>query len=349
LGRHRHRLVAGSVTAALVLALSVGPVSADSIGSTQARADQLAAQIAAGAAQIRLLNVRYFQATDRAAGTSAELARTKADLAHIQQHVDASRAVLRAQAVSAYVGGRSRSGTAGDWATGATGAVTDVVVRGEYLKLAFGDAADALDQLRANAQRLRTSEADVRKSQEAAQAAADQVMNARQAALAEARRQQAVFDQVTGQLDALVAAQQAALHQAQAAAARAQQAAAARVSQPPQGLPVNGGLVTTIIVVTSPKPPPAAPPSGPPAPGPPPAGGVWLALRQCESSDDYAANTGNGFFGAYQFSQSTWTGLGYPGRPDLEPPAMQDQAAQRLQAESGWGQWPVCAAALGLI
>ena len=41
-------------------------------------------------------------------------------------------------------------------------------------------------------------------------------------------------------------------------------------------------------------------------------------------------------------------GLGYPGRPDLEPPAMQDQAAMRLQAESGWGQWPACSAALGL-
>jgi hypothetical protein len=75
---------------------------------------------------------------------------------------------------------------------------------------------------------------------------------------------------------------------------------------------------------------------------------VWLQLRQCESSDNYAENTGNGFFGAYQFSQATWTGLGYPGRPDQEPPAMQDEAAMRLQAEAGWGQWPACSAALGL-
>jgi hypothetical protein len=95
--------------------------------------------------------------------------------------------------------------------------------------------------------------------------------------------------------------------------------------------------------VTGPAPPPPTPTASPA-----PSGGVWLALRECESSDDYQANTGNGFYGAYQFSQATWTGLGYPGRPDLEPPAMQDQAAQRLQAESGWGQWPACAAALGL-
>ncbi len=74
----------------------------------------------------------------------------------------------------------------------------------------------------------------------------------------------------------------------------------------------------------------------------------WLALRTCESSDNYQENTGNGYFGAYQFSQATWSGLGYPGRPDQEPPSMQDQAAATLQAESGWGAWPSCSAALGL-
>jgi hypothetical protein len=78
------------------------------------------------------------------------------------------------------------------------------------------------------------------------------------------------------------------------------------------------------------------------------AGGVWAALRQCESGGNYQENTGNGFYGAYQFTASTWTGLGYPGRPDQEPPAMQDQGAQKLQARSGWGQWPACSRKLGL-
>jgi hypothetical protein len=78
------------------------------------------------------------------------------------------------------------------------------------------------------------------------------------------------------------------------------------------------------------------------------AGGVWAALRQCESGGNYQENTGNGFYGAYQFSASTWTSLGYPGRPDQEPPAMQDAAAQKLQSRSGWGQWPACSRKLGL-
>jgi hypothetical protein len=77
-------------------------------------------------------------------------------------------------------------------------------------------------------------------------------------------------------------------------------------------------------------------------------GGVWLELRECESGDNYQANTGNGYYGAYQFSAATWSGLGYPGRADLEPYWVQDEAAQRLQATGGWGQWPACSAALGL-
>jgi hypothetical protein len=75
---------------------------------------------------------------------------------------------------------------------------------------------------------------------------------------------------------------------------------------------------------------------------------IYSSIRQCESGGNYSTNTGNGYYGAYQFSQPTWTGLGYPGRPDQESPAMQDKAAMQLQAQSGWGQWPACAAALGL-
>ena len=77
-------------------------------------------------------------------------------------------------------------------------------------------------------------------------------------------------------------------------------------------------------------------------------GGVWLDLRLCESGDNYAEDTGNGFYGAYQFALSTWWGLGYGGLPSDAAPAVQDQAAERLQAEAGWGQWPACSADLGL-
>ena len=83
-------------------------------------------------------------------------------------------------------------------------------------------------------------------------------------------------------------------------------------------------------------------------PAPVATGDVWAELRDCESGGNYAEDTGNGFYGAYQFAPGTWTALGYPGLPNEAPPAVQDAAAQELQSRSGWGQWPGCSAKLGL-
>ena len=75
---------------------------------------------------------------------------------------------------------------------------------------------------------------------------------------------------------------------------------------------------------------------------------AFAKLRHCESGNRYSLNTGNGYYGAYQFSLSTWKRLGYPGYPHEASPSMQDEAARALQAKSGWGQWPACARKLGL-
>lgn len=54
----------------------------------------------------------------------------------------------------------------------------------------------------------------------------------------------------------------------------------------------------------------------------------WLyKLRMCESGGNYAINTGNGFYGAYQFTIDTWNSLGTAyDRADLAPADVQDQA-----------------------
>jgi Transglycosylase-like domain len=75
---------------------------------------------------------------------------------------------------------------------------------------------------------------------------------------------------------------------------------------------------------------------------------VWAALRKCESNGNYAINTGNGYYGAYQFAASTWRKLGYSGLPHEASPAIQDEAARKLQASAGWGPWPACTRKLGL-
>jgi len=74
----------------------------------------------------------------------------------------------------------------------------------------------------------------------------------------------------------------------------------------------------------------------------------FARLRQCESGGNYSINTGNGFYGAYQFDKRTWQGLGYSGLPSEAPPAVQDEAAYRLYNSRGWSPWPACSKKLGL-
>ena len=75
---------------------------------------------------------------------------------------------------------------------------------------------------------------------------------------------------------------------------------------------------------------------------------VWAKLRRCEAGGDYRRNSGNGYYGAYQFAAATWRSLGYPGLPHQAPPEVQDEAAQKLQRRSGWGQWPACSRRIGV-
>lgn len=72
------------------------------------------------------------------------------------------------------------------------------------------------------------------------------------------------------------------------------------------------------------------------------------ALRKCESGGRYTTNTGNGYYGAYQFALSTWRALGYSGYPHEAAPEVQDEAARKLLKKAGWGQWPACSRKLGL-
>ncbi len=78
------------------------------------------------------------------------------------------------------------------------------------------------------------------------------------------------------------------------------------------------------------------------------AGGVWHALRLCESGGNYGENPGDGSYGAYQLAATTGGSSGFSGLPNQAPPAVQDAAAIRLQARVGWSAWPQCASALSL-
>jgi hypothetical protein len=68
-------------------------------------------------------------------------------------------------------------------------------------------------------------------------------------------------------------------------------------------------------------------------------------LGSCEAGMDASKNTGNGYYGAFQFSYGTWKRLntGYE-RADLAPIEVQEAAVkQLLQGSSIYGQFPECA------
>jgi hypothetical protein len=70
---------------------------------------------------------------------------------------------------------------------------------------------------------------------------------------------------------------------------------------------------------------------------------AWLAsTRACESGGRYGIATGNGFYGAYQFTVSSWRAVGGWGMPHRASRLEQDYRAVRLLHVQGVGAWPVC-------
>jgi len=76
----------------------------------------------------------------------------------------------------------------------------------------------------------------------------------------------------------------------------------------------------------------------------------WSGVAACESGGNWSINTGNGYYGGLQFSQSTWNAYGgqqYASRADLASPAQQIAVAESVLAGQGIGAWPVCGVHLG--
>jgi nucleoid-associated protein YgaU len=75
----------------------------------------------------------------------------------------------------------------------------------------------------------------------------------------------------------------------------------------------------------------------------------WDAVAQCESSGNWAINTGNGYYGGLQFSSSTWAAFGgheYASNAHLATKAQQIAVAERTLDVQGPGAWPSCGKAL---
>lgn len=78
---------------------------------------------------------------------------------------------------------------------------------------------------------------------------------------------------------------------------------------------------------------------------------TWSKVAACESTSNWHINTGNGYYGGLQFSQSTWRAFGgtaYAARADLATKEQQIAVAEKVLKGQGPQAWPVCGKQAGL-
>jgi hypothetical protein len=66
------------------------------------------------------------------------------------------------------------------------------------------------------------------------------------------------------------------------------------------------------------------------------------AIAACESGGNPSTDTGNGFYGKFQFTIETWRSVGGTGNPAAASEAEQNRRAAMLYASAGASPWPVC-------
>ncbi len=71
----------------------------------------------------------------------------------------------------------------------------------------------------------------------------------------------------------------------------------------------------------------------------------WDIVAACESSGNWAINTGNGYHGGLQFAPSTWSSFGGGEYAPVAYQATREEqiaVAEKVLAGQGKGAWPVC-------
>ena len=262
-------------------------------------------------------------AGSRTARTAAETARAAAEEA--EQQLAGARADVAAFARSSYMSGSTSPGLQ---ALLTAGGPAQMIERAALLDAAGSRRSDVLGRLTV----LQEQAAD------AATVARDAL------AQAVALEQEAAAHLAAAEQAEAEARQRAAGFQAQQAVLQAQLQDARTAVVDEQRRRTTARPVPQQPVAR----PPAAPPTVP-APVPIPAARDWDAVAACESGGNGSINTGNGYYGGLQFSQSTWEAFGgsaYAPRADLAAKSQQIAVAERVLAVQGRGAWPTCGRSL---
>ncbi len=309
----------GALATVLVALLATAPAAGAQIEVKRAEAANVASKLEEQARVIVALDKEHRKARDAVLAADAAVARAEADLAAADRRQDEARRLLAAHAQAAYAGG----GSVTFLAQMARATVLDAGARRTYLHVVAGEDRQAIGRLQAAREDLQIRQRSLVEARRAAARQSD-AADADLAGLEKAMDgQRALLARTNGELAAMVAAEQdrrdaeAAARQATTTTTAAPKAGASTTSPPAtlvaQALPASSGSVDA----------------------------TFSCIRQLESGNNYKAPGG----GAYQFQDATWHSLGYSGTASDAPPAVQDEAARKLQARDGWGPWttaPLC-------
>ncbi len=318
-----HRRTTGALAMVLLaLLLALTPAGAGQIQDKRAEAASIASKLEQQAHDIVALDKEHRRAAAEVDAADAAVARAEADLGAAGRRQDEARRLLTAHAQAAYVGGGSVTFLA--QMTRAT--VSDAGARRTYLRVVAGEDRLAIGRLLAAREDIAVRQ---RSLVEARKAAARQA-EAKGADLAGLEKavngQRALLARANGELAQLVTAEQARRDAEESRLVAARLVTSTTAPKSGAGTPATTAAPATTASA------PASSAS---------IDATFACIRQLESGNNYKSPGG----GAYQFQDATWRSLGYTGSAQDYPPAVQDEAARKLQARDGWKPWttaPLC-------
>lgn len=343
--------------------LSSRPAAADPVTDLQAQAAQLAHQILKQQLEIGGLQQQYGQATQQVQTITSAIATTRAAVRNDQHKIKEDIKHLRTAALFAYMTSDTSAGNSSSAVFSSNERTAQV--RNVYQNLVAGNVNVALDQLHTDQANLRHRQQDLQLQQHQAESAQRHAADLVQQSQQVTNQLQSEQSQVKGRLAAAIAQQQAARAAAATAAiwvaqqAAAAQAAAAQRAQVQQAAQSAAPQPSAPAVSPAPSqtssPPPQSPAPTPAVVAPASSGGSVPALNsflQCvvqhESGGNYSVVSPSGqYFGAFQFSQSTWNYAaqlaGMPNligvAPNTASVAQQNALAIALYSADGSSPW----------
>jgi septal ring factor EnvC (AmiA/AmiB activator) len=302
----------GATLVALVTQQAVA--GGDTLEDKRAEASRLTNELESQARRVVELDRRHRQAMARVAELEGRVRQAEGGVRSAMAQQDEARRRLQAQAIDAYMRGGSFT------VIGKLKAGADLPLYDTYLTVAAGYDRNAIERFRGARQDLEARRDALELVLTRTRSEANRLRSDRAALDTATAAQRSRVAQLNGEVAALVAAEQR------------RRAALVAVPAPVQAQTVS----------PSPRPAPTAAPlvKAPPATGSDP----FACVRQLESGGNYSHPNG----GAYQFEDATWQSLGYSGSAEDATPAVQDEAARKLQARDGWGPWAV-APSCGLV